>query len=273
VKFRTKIWMLPLSAAIVFVIGVAVSYLVGARTLDALQPAEPRRGARPAALRQTDQGLEQFRLLLQSAAVEGDADKLKDVQSSVDRIKGVLTGCAHRGQVQLADDLLGAFNAYQSAALGAAKAMLAKTDAGDQVKRMQAAQARLDTLAQARAGARRGQQRRAAGASRARRRRALWVTLVIGVAVLAVLGLASRLVISSVWRDLGEEPRTLHLLTRRIAEGDLQVEAQGRGRRPLAQRRHRHHGGSGCATPWAPSAVPANRSPPRPTRSPRATRN
>jgi methyl-accepting chemotaxis protein len=44
--------------------------------------------------------------------------------------------------------------------------------------------------------------------------------------VLTVLGVASRLVITSVWRDLGEEPGTLHLLTRRIADGDLEVETR-----------------------------------------------
>ena len=31
-KFRTKIWMLPLSAALVFVLGVLASYAVGAQT-------------------------------------------------------------------------------------------------------------------------------------------------------------------------------------------------------------------------------------------------
>jgi methyl-accepting chemotaxis protein len=52
----------------------------------------------------------------------------------------------------------------------------------------------------------------------------LWVTLAIGLSVLAVLGLASRLVIGSVWRELGDEPATLRQRTRRIADGDLQVD-------------------------------------------------
>jgi methyl-accepting chemotaxis protein len=55
----------------------------------------------------------------------------------------------------------------------------------------------------------------------------LWVTLGIGFAVLAVLGIASLLVVASVWRDLGDEPGTLKMLTRRIAQGDLEGAGLG----------------------------------------------
>ncbi|QJW84879.1 chemotaxis protein [Ramlibacter terrae] len=107
--------------------------------------------------------------------------------------------------------------------------MLKKADAGDLVQRMQAAQGTLDRELRAavdagvaRTGDLQAQAVRGVGD-------ALWVTLVIGIVVLVVLGLASRLVIASVWRDLGEEPHTLHQLTRRIADGDLQVETRASG--------------------------------------------
>ena len=229
-KFRTKIWMLPLGAALVFAIGVAASYAVGARTLQALSRLSTVDAPALQQLRLADQGIEQFRLLLQSAAVEGDSDKLKDIQVSVDRTRSAIERLGTLdGKSALARELLGAFDGYQGAALGVAKAMLAHSDAGDLVGRMQSAQSRLDGLlkrdleqavqltdslqAQAVQGVGTG----------------LWVTLAIGVAVLALLGLASNFVIRSVWRELGEEPDTLHKVTRRIADGDLQFDGRQAG--------------------------------------------
>src|SRR5262245_36900371 len=103
--------------------------------------------------------------------------------------------------------------------------MLAKGDPSQHIKRMQGAQTALDTtlkrsLEEHIAGTDGLQAQAVKGVETA-----LWVTLGIGVVVLLVLGIASRFVIRSVWRDLGEEPRTLHLQTRRIAEGDLQLES------------------------------------------------
>jgi methyl-accepting chemotaxis protein len=225
VKFRTKIWMLPLSAAIVFLVGIVASYVVGSRTLEALHRLSQVEAPALQQLRATEQGIEQFKLLLQSATSEGDADTLKDVQASVGRIQAGLANLRTiPAKAQLADELATAFNAYQGAAVAVAKAMLGKSDAAEPAKRMQGAQASLEgmlqkNLQQAVASNDGLQSDAVRGVERA-----LWVTLVIGIVVLTVLGLASRLVITSVWRDLGEEPGTLHLLTRRIAEGDLQVQ-------------------------------------------------
>ena len=36
-NFRTKIWMLPISAAAVFVVGIAISFVVGNRTSAVLE--------------------------------------------------------------------------------------------------------------------------------------------------------------------------------------------------------------------------------------------
>ncbi|MFC5500209.1 methyl-accepting chemotaxis protein [Caenimonas terrae] len=226
-KFRTKIWMLPLAAALVFVVGVAASYYVGARTLQALNRLSKVEAPALQQLRLADQGIEQFRLLLQSAAVEGDADKLKEVRAAVDRTRGVVQALgALDGKSQLAADLLAAYDSYHVAALGAASKMLTHADAGDDVRRMQSAQSALDALvrrdlAQAVALTDSLQAQAVTGVGSG-----LWVTLAIGIVVLAVLGLASKVVIRSVWRELGEEPDTLHLLTRRIADGDLQLEGR-----------------------------------------------
>jgi methyl-accepting chemotaxis protein len=217
--------MLPFSAALVFLVGVAISYAVGAQTLRALK--ELRQVDAPALqhLREVNHGVEQFRLLLQSAAVEGDADKLQEVEAWVARTGNVVKALAAvEGKAALAGQLQEALQAYQRAAIGVTRSMLAKRDATEDVRRMQAAQGVLDARLkqEIQAAAERNEAVQAEAVQGVQT--ALWVTLGIGVIVLLVLATASRLVIRSVWRELGEEPATLQRLTRRIAEGDLQID-------------------------------------------------
>ena len=224
-KFRSKIWMLPAGAAAVFVVGMAVSYVVGARTSASLEALRKVDNPYLEQVQRVDRGVEEFRLSLQSAAAEGDADKLKEVQAIVAKTQQTLAAMAKiEGKAQAAAELQAAFDPYQSAALGATRAMLGKGELGDLVPRMQAAQARLDKLLKARdeqaTQATLDRQAQAEAGVRA----ALWINLLTGLAVLGVLGVASRLVVSSVWRDLGEEPSELHALMQRVAGGDLQVQ-------------------------------------------------
>jgi methyl-accepting chemotaxis protein len=225
VKFRSKIWMLPLSAACVFILGTAISFAVGQRTSVSLQQLRQVDGPVFDHIKLVDRGFEQFRLTLQSAASEGDADKLKDVQAVVTKTHEVLASLGKiEGQQEPTQQLLAAYDAYQGVALGATRAMLTKGDLGDQVARMQAAQAKLETALKTRdeAGARAIAERQAEAERGVQL--ALWVNLATGLLVLAVLGVASKLIVRSVWRDLGEEPSELLDLTRHIAEGNLLVQ-------------------------------------------------
>jgi len=227
-KFRTKIWMLPASAALVFVVGVAVAYFAGARTSLSLQQLSTVDGPALEQLRLVDRGIEQFRLTLQTAAAEGDIDRLKDVQAVVTKTHEVLAAfAALEGKSADAQELRAAFDAYQAAGLGATRAMLTKGDLGDQVKRMQTAQATLEKLVKSRIE--QGAEATAARTAEAQRGvgTALWINLATGLVVLCVLGGASWLIVTSVWRDLGEEPAELLALTRRIAAGDLKADAGG----------------------------------------------
>ena len=225
-KFRTKIWMLPLSAALVFVVGVVVSYLVGARTSAGLHQLRLVDGPALEQVQQVDRGVEQFRLTLQTAAAEGDIDKLKDVQAVVAKTHEVLATLGRlEGKAGLSKELSGTYDAYQTVALGATRAMLSKGELGDQVARMQAAQAGLDKLLKTSlAAVAQATIDRQAEAERGVQT-ALWVNMLTGLVVLTVLGVVSWLIVSSVWRDLGEEPTELLLLTRQIADGNLQVQA------------------------------------------------
>ena len=223
-KFRTKIWMLPLCAAAVFAIGVVLSYLAGARTSALLHQQRVVDGPAMTQLQKADRGIEEFRLTLQTAAAEGDIDRLKDVQAVVGRTQdGLKTFAAIDGKAAVAEELRTAFDAYQSVAVGATRAMLSKGDLGDQVQRMQAAQTKLDKLVKTRIQEGEAALNEGEALAEAGVRQSLWINLATGAVVLVVLGIASWLIVSSVWRDLGAEPTELLHMTRRIADGDLQL--------------------------------------------------
>ena len=223
-KFRSKIWALPLSAAAVFLVGMAISYVVGARTSSSLEQLRTVDSPYLDQVRQVDHGVEQFRLTLQSAAAEGDIDKLKEVQAVVVKTHQVLSEMGKiDGKAGEASQLKMAYDAYQSAALGATSALLGRGELGDQVTRMQSAQGKLDTLVKSHvAAALRATLDRQAQADQGVTQ-ILWATVATGLLVLCVLGIASRLIVTSVWRDLGEEPSRLHEMMQDVAQGDLQI--------------------------------------------------
>jgi methyl-accepting chemotaxis protein len=229
-NFRTKIWMLPLSAAAVFVAGTAVSYVVGARTSASLEELRATDVPFVAHVTKVDRGIEQFRMTLQSAASEGDDSKLKDVEAFVASTHATLAEMDKiPGKSAAAAEMLTAFDAYQTAALGATRAMLAKQDMGDQVTKMQTAQAALDKLMESRKAA--AEQATATRQTAAARgvQTGVWVSLLTGLGVLGVLGTASLFIVRSVWRDLGGEPARLRELMRSIADGDLSVSVSIQG--------------------------------------------
>ena len=78
-KFRTKIWMLPLSAATVFVLGVAVTFAVGSRTSSVLTRLNEVDNPYMEMGSRLDRNFEQVRLTLQAAVSESDAGKLKEI--------------------------------------------------------------------------------------------------------------------------------------------------------------------------------------------------
>jgi len=229
-QFRTRIWMLPLCAAAVFVTGLVVSLWAGNRTSTGLVELRDIHAPYLAGVLAVDRAVEQFRLTLQTAVAEGDADRLKDVEALRASSKATVAGLEAIPERSSAARELGAsIEAYEAAALEATRAMLAKAPRGDQVQRMQRAQA-------AAAKALEQQKQSAADAVKQAQDAALkgvdkllWLNLATGGMVLTALGVASWLTIRAVWRELGTEPAELREAARRVAGGDLGVEIQVQG--------------------------------------------
>lgn len=229
-KLRLKIWMLPLTAATIFLAGSAVSYVVGARTSSAL--AELRDKAYPfkEGLDRFALQTEQFRLAVTAAASEGDASKIDEAKVAAAASREALKAIANLGDsdqgIQGLNEVLGQ---YEPAALQAALAMTGKGEAGDSMQRMTASKTELDkrTESARKVAAERVQTLQSTAAKGVDQ--GLLVLIVTGLITLTALGIASKIIVSSVWKDLGEEPDTLRLLVQRIAAGDLTLEIAAEG--------------------------------------------
>ncbi|OGA81605.1 MAG: hypothetical protein A2711_04475 [Burkholderiales bacterium RIFCSPHIGHO2_01_FULL_63_240] len=223
-NFRTKIWMLPISAAAVFVVGIAVSFAVGERTSGILEHLHEVDNPHMAHVQTVDRSVEQLRLTLQTAAAEGEAEKLKETDAMVAAAKKAV---ADMGQLPekapIAKALGDAFEAYQSAAIGATRALLTQQPPGDQVTKMQSSLQELDKLLSEHKASAKTAIDEAQASARAGVQTNLWVTILTGVIVLGVLGAASAAIVTSVWKDLGDEPSTLRDLVSRISDGHLDM--------------------------------------------------
>ena len=224
-KFRSKIWSLPVSAAVVLVAGVLISAAIGTRLSAGVDKLRSVDEPFLAMVAQVDRLNENLRLTIQTAAAEGDADRLKDVEALVKTGRDTLDSMAAlSGKADVAKQVQVAFDAYQGAATAAARVMIDKKgDGPSAVQKMQATQAALDkALGNAKKEARELIDAQYVAAS-AGVRNSLIATVLTGLIVLVSLGVASWVIIASVWKDLGEEPEKLRETVRRIASGDLGV--------------------------------------------------
>ncbi|MFT3859128.1 MAG: methyl-accepting chemotaxis protein [Aquabacterium sp.] len=227
-NFRTKIWMLPISAAAVFVVGIVISFFVGNRTSEKLTHLHEIDSPYMMHVQQIDRSAEQLRLTLQTAAAEGDVEKLKDAEALVTKAREATAAMKKLPEkAAVAADLSAAMEAYQAASIGATRALLTSQPPGDLVARMQSSLATLQKLLE--------EQKKLGGDTiQAAQQDAmngietsLWVTVITGFVVLAALGVASATVVTSVWKDLGDEPATLRNMVARIADGDLDMQHRG----------------------------------------------
>ena len=226
-NFRTKIWMLPLSAGAVFVIGVAVSFFVGERTSTGLIHLERIDSPHLEYVLAVDRSTEQIRLTLQTVAAESEPERIKDTDAMVSAARTALSAMQQLKEKEaIAQELSAAFDAYQKSAIGATRAIVSKTEPGNLVSQMQSSQKALAQLLQNRKTQAKEAIIEAQKAATQGVNSGLWVSILTGLGVLSVLGVASATIVRSVWLDLGDEPNTLRELVHRIADGDLDLNLQ-----------------------------------------------
>ncbi|TVP50426.1 MAG: chemotaxis protein [Halomonas sp.] len=217
--------MLPLSAALILMMGISLNYLVGSNTSSAIERLRDIDNPYMIEINEIDRYLESFRTQLQAAAAEGDIDALEGVESlkqqvfrRIQNVAGIPT------KENVATQLKANFDSYQSAALGATRAMLGEGDLGNYINQMQEAQSSLTELVDLEmANALQVTQDRQEEANQGITT-SLLVNLLTGLAVLTVLGVSSYFVINAVWRELGDEPENLRKAMQKVSAGDLSTE-------------------------------------------------
>jgi len=221
---KTRIWLLPVLAAAIFAIGIAVVLFFSARTSAAIDSVGSVDYPYVDATTQFAAQLEALGATIQSAVAEGEKKRLDEANERATALRKLLAAIEKiEGKGATAGKLKSLFESYFAASTETAQLFLGikQGDQAGSIPKMQSALKALEAeLAQARSQASEGFD---SGLERARAGVSASVTVIVvsGLVVVACLGLASFLVIGSVWRQLGGEPEYARDVMRRMAEGDL----------------------------------------------------
>ena len=223
-KFRSKIWLLPLSVGATFGVALVISLVIGiqnSRNLALLRLVET-----PFLeyLFEAERGGNQLQADFLAAVQEDDADRLKDAQTTIQDVRASLNKARQLdGKSDLVGSLSAAFEAYQAAAQEATRSMLSQHTTPELLVRMNVAQKELaQQTRQSRQQAHVTLEVRFADLA-ASQREGLMVNVVTGVLIVLGLGLGSRAIIASVWQDLGAEPDQAAAVAQHVGRGDLSL--------------------------------------------------
>ncbi len=224
-KFRTRIWMLPLSAAAVFIVGMIVSFMLNEQTSARFNQLSQVDAPYAEQVSRVERAIEQVSIHLQGAAIEGSVDRLADAETAVANGRKALDALKKlEGKTKEATELANAFEAFQSKGIAATRSMIDKSGGGDEVGQMQAALQNLNNVLKAQQTQSAADLEAAAESVHQGMTISLWASVATALVVLLGLGLASWAIVTSVWKDLGDEPAELRKLVGRIADGDLDID-------------------------------------------------
>ncbi|WP_326537155.1 methyl-accepting chemotaxis protein [Pseudorhodoferax sp.] len=223
-NLKTRIALLPVMAALLFGLGIAVVVLYATRTQDAIHGVGDVAYPYMDAANRFASQLETLGNTVQSAVAEGEKKRLDEAAERAAAMRKTLAQIkAVPGKSEAGAALERDFETYYAAAVDTAQLFLGikQGDQAGSIPRMQAALKRLESAL----GVMQGEARDGfdAGLLAAERgvSAGLWITVGSGLVVVAVLALGSWLLISNIWRQLGGEPQYARDVMRQMAEGDL----------------------------------------------------
>lgn len=223
-KFKHRIWLLPIMTAIIVTVGIAVSSQITAKTSAALVRVERVQYPTVEALREMRAQVTNIEESLQRAVAEGDQQALTAADQHATAVRTLLKQLAAVDSgTRLDDELSAAFETYYRAAASATRVMLGSEtgDAGSAIARMQQTSGALTTLLTQSQEAAIGEFRSLLTSGTVNIHRSLIASLVMAAIVMLVLGIGSWILIGSVFRSLGGEPELAVETVRSIAGGDF----------------------------------------------------
>jgi methyl-accepting chemotaxis protein len=223
-KFKHRIWLLPIMTAVIVAIGLIVSSQMTSRTAAALVRVEKVQYPTVESLRNIRAHVTSVEEALQRAVAEGDNSALDVANQHASAVRESLQELSDIDAESALDDQLGtAFDAYYSAALTATQIMLGtgSGDAGSAISAMQENSSVLkDTLSKAQDTAI-GEFRALLTSGTRNIDRSIAVSLIMAIVVMLALGIGSWILIGNVFRSLGGEPETAVKVVHTIAGGDF----------------------------------------------------
>lgn len=126
-KFRSKIWLLPLSVGAALAAGLVLGLVMGMNNNRDLELIRTVETPFLEYLFEAERGVNQLQADFQAAATEDDIDRLKDAQATTESIRKSLNQARTlEGKSELIGNLSQAFEAYQAAAMSTTQGMLNK---------------------------------------------------------------------------------------------------------------------------------------------------
>jgi methyl-accepting chemotaxis protein len=222
-KFKHRIWLLPVMTAAIVTVGIAVNSHFTSRTSAALQSVEHVQYPTVEALRAMRTDVVDIQELLQRAVAEGDASVIAAADQLALSVRRTLQDLAGYDDNRFGPGLQQAFDRYYSAATAATR-MLLGTENGDStvaIAEMQKSSEALLALLHESHEQSVSDFRALLAASAQNVERSLMVSLGLGLVMILALGAGSWVLIGSVFRSLGGEPEVAVATVRSIAAGDF----------------------------------------------------
>ena len=221
---KNRIWMLPLLAILIFVVGIATVLAFSAGTSKSITGLGTVDYPYLDATTQFASQLEALGTTIQGAVAEGDKKRLDEATDKAATMRKTIAGIkAIPGKADVGDNLGKLFETYFTASNDTAQMFLG-TKTGDQaaaVASMQGAQKALEANLKAMRDSARSHFDAGLAGAKGGVSNSLYATLASALLVVVGLGIGSYFVIGSVWRQLGGEPEYARDVMRRIAAGDL----------------------------------------------------
>jgi methyl-accepting chemotaxis protein len=223
-KFKHRIWMLPIMTAIIIMIGIAVSSQMTSKTSAALARVETVQYPTVESLRVVRSEFLDVQESLQRAVAEGDQNAMAAATEHANAVRAALKDLqAVDSERSLASDLGSAFDDYYSAASSATRMMLGSEtgDSAAAIARMQKTNEAMTALVTKSQEDAIGEFRSLLAGGTKNVEHSLMASLITAVVMLLVLGVGSWVLIGNVFRSLGGEPEVAVQVVRTIAGGDF----------------------------------------------------
>lgn len=226
---KLKIWFLPIVATFIFAIGTSAVLFFSSATLQSINAIGETQYPYLDATTKFASQLDTVSATIQSAVSEAEVKRLDEAREIATQMRKTLNSVENlEGHATQVKALSTDFESYFSASIDTARLIMGeiKGDGPTAISKMQGAQKKLEATLKAERAAAQTEFADALKSAGQGVRSSLYATVVSGVIVVLVLGVASWLVIGSVWAQLGGEPEYARSAMRVMARGDLSQEVR-----------------------------------------------